>query len=1001
MSTLQPGQMLGPYKIISQIGQGGMATVYKAYQGAMDRYVALKVLSFAFVQRQEFIDRFRNEARLIARLEHPNILPVYDFGDADGIPYLVMRFLESGTLKERLEAGTLPLAEVDRIFTQLAEALAYAHENGIIHRDIKPSNAMLDRRGQLFLTDFGIAKLLENSPEFTATGAITGTPAYMSPEQAQGSKLDHRSDIYSLAIVLYEMLAGRVPFEAETPLAVIIKHIQEPLVPITTLNPTIHPAIELVLLKALDKNPQDRFQSVSAFLSAWQEAMLVVRQGGTASGSFVPASVSAAERATERLSSPGLPDPVVAHAAPTLRDAAQPPAPKPAALSARRALPRWAVIALVAVGAVVVVGLAAFAFNQFNKPEEEPAITLPVTLPDGAAEPTEPPAFNYAWTSWTPANSATVLRFTGSSLLAGGPGGVTVWEPDGSSYQHIALQNGIPGAGVNDILLDGTDLWVATEEGLGRWNEQDGWTYFGSDNGLDSDFVTRVIAVGDEIWVGTLYAGRATSGLQKYDYTRFSPVNFPSADSDDPVMADIQTVSYNVTGIALDNSDNVWISTERGIAYWNAELEAWRLYTAGEGLPDEALEDQNFTAILFDESEDVLWAGTSNGTLYRFVEGEAEIAAQLYEGDLYTVTGLAIGSDDALWVSAAGGAAQVNRETLQVSYLAFSENRFPAYRALSVASAPDGRLVFGTQGSGLQLFDGSKFDTWYIPGLPTYEHFHRIIPAADGKVWFGEMYEDHYDIFDPASGTWETPPEPDACCLMAWDGEDAVYGSWDGLTIVKADGRTVQFNAENGFPDQQVNDAAVQSPGVLWVATETGLVQIENEQVTAFYTADDGLPSPILRTVRITADGSVWAGSPAGVSRRTLDGRWEHYYAGADFNEYIEGVTDVIDDGEGGFWIAVDGDGLYHAAGGKLTAFRYGAPGVLLPSSRLTSLALAPDGSLLIGTIQAGLVRMEGAAWNVASPRSGLSHPTVNDIYVSPEGVIWLATGSGISRISP
>ncbi len=275
MDTLQPGQMLGPYRVISQIGKGGMATVYKAYQASVDRYVAIKVLPGQLAESREFAARFQQEARIIANLEHPHILPVFDYGESGGVAYLVMRYLDAGTLRDRMEAGRpLPLAEIDRIFTQLTDALSYAHSHGIVHRDLKPSNALIDQQGNIFLTDFGIAKLLESaSPRLTQTDAILGTPAYISPEQAQSKPVDQRSDIYSLGIILYEMATGSVPFTADTPLAVLFKHITDPLPPPSSLKPDIHPAIERVILKALAKDPQHRFATAAEFLAAWKRAL--------------------------------------------------------------------------------------------------------------------------------------------------------------------------------------------------------------------------------------------------------------------------------------------------------------------------------------------------------------------------------------------------------------------------------------------------------------------------------------------------------------------------------------------------------------------------------------------------------------------------------------------------------------------------------------------------------------------------------------------------------
>lgn len=302
MTNLQPGQMIGPYRITNQVGQGGMATVYKAYQAAMDRYVAVKVLPSQLADSAEFTGRFHQEARIIANLEHPHILPVFDYGEDEGVSYLVMRYLEAGTLKDKVDQGTLPLAEVDRLFTQLAGALAYAHEHGVIHRDLKPSNVLVDAQGNVFLTDFGIARLLEGNSKFTQTDAIMGTPAYISPEQAQGQRADQRSDIYSLGIILYEMVTGQVPFTADTPLAVIFKHVSEPLPLPSSLKPDIAPDIERLLLKALAKNPHDRFQSVAEFVAAWKEAL-------PGANNTTRRAYAEPEQTTQVITAPPLPSP--------------------------------------------------------------------------------------------------------------------------------------------------------------------------------------------------------------------------------------------------------------------------------------------------------------------------------------------------------------------------------------------------------------------------------------------------------------------------------------------------------------------------------------------------------------------------------------------------------------------------------------------------------------------------------------------------------------------
>lgn len=263
------GKQLGPYRIIDKLGIGGMATVFKAYQPNMDRLVAVKVLPRRLSTHSQFLLRFRQEAKVIARLEHPHILPVHDFGESEGYAYLVMRLVEGGSLADLLRRKSrLDIATACRMIRQVGEALDCAHEQGIVHRDIKPGNILLDRFGNCLLTDFGIAKLVETTEGLTSTGGILGTPSYLSPEQGMGERVDYRSDIYSLGVLLYQMVTGDVPFKADTPMGVIFKHVHEPPVLPLDAEPRLPESLERTILRALAKKPEDRFGSSSDMVSS-------------------------------------------------------------------------------------------------------------------------------------------------------------------------------------------------------------------------------------------------------------------------------------------------------------------------------------------------------------------------------------------------------------------------------------------------------------------------------------------------------------------------------------------------------------------------------------------------------------------------------------------------------------------------------------------------------------------------------------------------------------
>lgn len=282
---LEKGTRLGAYEIETMIGKGGMAQVYRAFDHDLQRHVALKILTRVAAEQQGFIERFRQEARVIARLRHPNIVQVYAFGEYEELPYIVQELLPGPTLGRRLReyqavGQQFSRVEVIAVMEQLAGALDAAHAAGVIHRDVKPENAIYNADGALVLTDFGIARLVVSDVRHTQTGMVVGTPDYISPEQAQGLPATPATDIYSLGVVLYELLAGKMPFQGETPMRVMIGHIQSSPPPLQPLRPDLPSRVDTVVQQTLAKEPTQRFTTakelVAALRDSWPELPVAV-----------------------------------------------------------------------------------------------------------------------------------------------------------------------------------------------------------------------------------------------------------------------------------------------------------------------------------------------------------------------------------------------------------------------------------------------------------------------------------------------------------------------------------------------------------------------------------------------------------------------------------------------------------------------------------------------------------------------------------------------------
>jgi serine/threonine protein kinase len=357
------------YELREELGQGGMATVYHAYDPMFEREVALKILKRESLNDPQVRERFERETKIIARLEHAAIVPVYDVGrDRDQL-FFVMRYMAGGSLIERIQKGSLSLAEIAHILQRLAAALDYAHSKGIIHRDLKPGNILFDEYDNAYISDFGIAKFAQGTTKLTSSGII-GTPTHMSPEQALGASIDGRSDIYSLGVILFEMLSGKTPFEATTPLGMAYKHATEPAPHIREINPSLPAGVEAIIEKVLQKNPDKRYSKgvelADAFIATLSEPL--------------PPDISLATPIVPRVE-------VKAEATPS------PPVSAP---KTQPILRSWMF------GGVMVLALAVFAFWGYPRflvpvhPASESATvtlvpTTPTSLPPASQTATQPP----------------------------------------------------------------------------------------------------------------------------------------------------------------------------------------------------------------------------------------------------------------------------------------------------------------------------------------------------------------------------------------------------------------------------------------------------------------------------------------------------------------------------------------------------------------------------------------------------------------------------------
>ena len=509
---LEVGQFLGPYRIVSYLGQGGMATVYKAHHAKLDRFVAVKMMHESFLADAQFITRFEREAQIIARLNHPNIVGVHDFAEDQGQPYLIMGFIDGITLKDGLTEGPLELADTLTILPLVASALDYAHTQGVLHRDIKPSNIMLDLKGKPYLTDFGLARTVSMGESSLSQGQLIGTPSYMSPEQGAGTQeLTFRSDLYSFGIVIYELIVGKLPFEGTTYKILHNHQMAIPPVP-SSINPEIPTAVDAMILQALSKDPDDRYSSATEMVVALRDAFAASRvtrlEPGTRQTIYLVLEKSQvkARESVVRLRAPSASTPAnpsvtldsmttplppttnLAISAPivlTIPAPKAPPAPPSAPKATASPLTGFLGIAALAVAFVVVVGVTVAVIQSRSAPVT-PLVTRAV-LPTVQPSITEPPAVVIVPTAsptptLIPMTTATLLptqTFAPTLAAGGAPPTAQAQQNNGnnSSGGMTRLVESIAPIAPNVVLLEVPELTVNQAQTLVEQEPQNATAY--------------------------------------------------------------------------------------------------------------------------------------------------------------------------------------------------------------------------------------------------------------------------------------------------------------------------------------------------------------------------------------------------------------------------------------------------------------------------------------------------------------------------------------------
>lgn len=990
----------GKYQILEELGRGGFGTVYKAQDTVLGRLVAIKILHAALVIESNFIERFRQEARTAAMLDHPNLVPVFDFGETEGRYYIAMGYMPGGSLKDLLKReGKLESKRAYEVLAQVCEGLEYAHTRGIIHRDLKPGNILFDENGKARLADMGFARVMCEgaSRSMSASGSLVGTPAYMAPETWRNKPATPQTDIYSLGCILYEMLTGKVLFEGESPAEIMTMHVIDG----PQYSNKLTQDMPAVLDKALQRDPQQRFVDVKALLQGFRFA------------------VEPPQKETVTPPIPVEPDrPIIpggSESNETKTDDESSSTEKP------RKSKRTIGIIGVIIGLFLVSIIVWVSGHQQKAGPQGITATNPPPITDTKTSlvqqsstatkttqptpmPTQPtPIIEFvnlpepkpiveklgnAWQTHAGVNlaSSMVMR-DGVLWTASGNGGVVAWDTGSGQFKQYTINDGLCTNQISSLALSNDNqIWAGSWEAcISRFNGSVWET-------VESQGLSQIVAGTSDgsIWAASPY--NESLGLFEEDGWKIFTANnpFPSGSTD-------------IAKVIPDPNGGIWVliydvNSARFLGRY--QDGNWKFYSSDDGLPQEDY------VVLNVSNKSELWLIDMERNIWKFDGQSCRIVATLvnYDFSPWVLTSAVMPDDVLLLANFRINSQQFGMVSLDGETLSFytASNGLPTNSMYSLFIDPEGYLWASTPNGLARKEAENGWRTYDVTGLISSGEVHDMAIAKDGSIWVaphgggvGHYQENEWQNYSTqedlvSDSFWSITIAPDD---TIW------FGSWNQGNIMSFDGSTWKSYGEDLglISGGYVWDLASANDGKIWAGTNNGIASFDGDKWKMFTPAEDQSLNDV-RSIIVDLENNVWMGTysyeTGGQVARLSDGSWRVY--GEEDGLIAGDAVMALEVSPEGILYAGTYNGLFCLIDDRWEAV-VGAPG------NINDIAFSDDGSLWIATEFNGIMKFDNDLVFEVGYQLGDGLPgfRLYSIEIDSDGTVWVGGEGGVVSISP